>query len=335
VTDARTIRASSLLKGLDGQPLVTLQAAMKRDISAFGTHTVRLFAGIVLVLGVVLVVVGLWAVRRIEATAADMVQGFTAASQETLAMAMRVADESHGMAAGAEQQTASLEQMAAVLRRLTAVTTQTAGHATEADTVADQAHVAALEGLSVMGQMIAVADGIKSASDETLPIVRTVDDLAFQTRILALNAAVEAARAGDAGQAFSIVAAEVRRLADHSANAARETDARLLSVGEQADRGSASARELSDVFHTIDGRAAQVKEAIAQVSDAAMAQARAIGEAATGVSELDSVAKHNAEAAERTADASRHLVVCAERLRDMMGRLESVVWGPASRPPAD
>ncbi|MBI5832031.1 MAG: hypothetical protein HZB16_06940 [Armatimonadetes bacterium] len=327
VVDGQTISASTLLTGLDGQPLTTLRATMPREVTAFGSRTVRAFAAIMLLLGIGLVALGLWAVRRIERLATTMVQGFARAAEETVAMAMQVADESHGMAAGAEQQTASLEAMSDVLRRLTSVTTQTAGHATEADGVADQAHAAALSGLGVMNQMIAAADGIKSASDETLPIVRTVDDLAFQTRILALNAAVEAARAGEAGEAFSVVAAEVRRLADHSAEAARETDSRLLSVGEQADRGAASARELNEVFGTIDNRAAQVKTAIGQVSAAALALAQAIGEAATGVAELDTVAKHNAGGAERTADASRQLLDGAEHLRAMLREVEIMVWG--------
>ncbi len=327
VVDGRSIGAASLLSGLDGQPLTTISATMPREVGLFGKRTVRVFAIVMLLLGGALLLALLWVVRRVERYATELCQGFAEAADATLAMAMQVADESHGMAAGAEEQTASLAQMSDVLKRLTAVTSQTAGHATEADGVADQAHAAALAGLDQMAQMIAVADGIKQASDETLPIVRTVDGLAFQTRILALNAAVEAARAGQAGEAFSVVAGEVRRLADNSANAARETDSRLQSVGEQADSGAAYARDLNEVFTTIDHRAAEVKEAIAQVSQAAVAQAQAIGEAASGVAELDAVARHNSLGAERTADASRQLVDGAERLRAMLRSLEALVWG--------
>ena len=144
---------------------------------------------------------------------------------------------SQSLAEGASEQAASLEETSASLEEMSSMTRHNAENAQKANELAKQARSAADKGVADMQAMNAAMEAIKNSSDDIAKIIKTIDEIAFQTNILALNAAVEAARAGEAGMGFAVVADEVRNLAQRSAQAAKETAGQIEGAISQDGAG--------------------------------------------------------------------------------------------------
>jgi methyl-accepting chemotaxis protein len=182
---------------------------------------------------------------------------------------------------------------------------------------------------------------IQAASGDISRIIRTIDEIAFQTNILSLNAAVEAARAGEAGAGFAVVADEVRNLAQRSAQAAKETEAIIAKavsrsergaqvnqrVGERAQAVAAKASEVSAGLNEIVAKVRQVDEMVAGIAAASKEQSSGIGQVTIAVSEMDKVTQANAANAEESASAASELDSQANALKDSISQLRGMVGG--------
>lgn len=173
--------------------------------------------------GVCLYVVQIKVVRPIRNVSAALADG----SDQVTAAAAQISASSQVVAEGASKQAASLEETSASLEEIASTTKRNADSAQSAKESAGQTRQAAETGATDMQEMIAAMDAIKTSGDNIAHIIKTIDAIAFQTNILALNAAVEAARAGEAGKGFAVVANEVRSLAQRSAQAAKESTAKI------------------------------------------------------------------------------------------------------------
>lgn len=163
-----------------------------------------------------------------------VIRDLSTGAEQTTAAAAQVSVASQSLAEGTTEQAASIEETSASLEQMTAVTRQNTSNAQQANQLGEETFEAAETANTRMQEMHAAIQRMDEVSEETSKIIKTIDEIAFQTNLLALNAAVEAARAGEAGQGFSVVAEEVRNLAQRTAEAAKETTELIQGTREQS-----------------------------------------------------------------------------------------------------
>ena len=169
-----------------------------------------------------------------------------------------------------------------------------------------------------MIELVNAMGEISASSDETKKIIKTIEDIAFQTNILALNAAVEAARAGAAGKGFAVVADEVRNLAGKSAEAAQNTTKLIESTVEAISRGNSLVEEVADKMNNVAAAAGAVAEINQKISFASRNTADSIEQITVGVEQISSVVQNNSATAEESAAASEELSGQANMLKDLI-----------------
>ena len=188
---------------------------------------------------------------------------------------------------------------------MSSMTRRNAENAQKANDLAGQARHAADKGVVDMQSMSAAIEAIKVSSDDIAKIIKTIDEIAFQTNILALNAAVEAARAGEAGMGFAVVADEVRNLAQRSAQAAKETAAKIEGAIAKTAQGVQISGKVSEALNEIVTKARQVDELVAEVSSASREQSQCISQVNTAVGQMDKVTQSERRQRGRVCGGSR------------------------------
>ena len=180
-----------------------------------------------------------------------------------------------------------------------------------------------------MGAMKQAMDEIKSSSNDISKIIKTIDEIAFQTNILALNAAVEAARAGEAGMGFAVVAEEVRSLAQRSAQSARETAEKIEVAIAKSEHGATLSYRVGQSLTEIVDKARRVDALVAEIAAASGEQTRGIDQVHAAVNQMDKVTQASAGSAEETAAAAAELDTQAARMRENVVALQRLVGGAA------
>jgi len=248
-------------------------------------------------------------------------------ADQTAAAAAQVSGASQSLAEGASEQAASLEETSSSLEEMSSMTkrnAETAGKVKDMGSQARSAGDAAVIDMQAMGKAM---DAIKTSSDGIAKIIKTIDEIAFQTNILALNAAVEAARAGEAGAGFAVVADEVRSLAQRCAQAAKETAGKIEdSVRKSADGVLISAK-VAKSLEEIVIKARQVDEMAGEVAAASREQSQGIEQVNPAVTQMDKVTQANAANAEETASAAEELNAQAGTLKEAVAELLQLVDG--------
>ncbi|MEM9248025.1 MAG: methyl-accepting chemotaxis protein [Pseudomonadota bacterium] len=221
---------------------------------------------------------------------------------------------SGNLAKRTETQAATLTQSAAALEQVSASISATASDSAQADSVVAEARSAAQEGGETVKSAVAAMDSIASSSKEISKIISVIDNISFQTNLLALNAGVEAARAGEAGRGFSVVASEVRALAQRAAEAASEINTLITQSTEQVREGVALVGRAGDALSTIAGKVVTASERVADIRLATNEQATAVTEITASVHTMDQTTQQNAAMGEEASALSQSLRSDADEL---------------------
>ncbi|MBX3736759.1 MAG: hypothetical protein KF715_08730 [Candidatus Didemnitutus sp.] len=266
-----------------------------------------------------------WIARGINIQLRSLCAGLTTRSTELGELARAVNSTSDTLARGASQQAAALEEIGATIEEISGTSRHNSESVLRTKELADGMRTAAESGSQDIGDMARAMDAIQSSSDNIAKIIKTIDEIAFQTNILALNAAVEAARAGEAGAGFAVVADEVRTLAQRAAAAARETTERIDDSIAKSRDGVAITKKVTEGFTAITGKAREVNELVAQITEAAQEQDQGIAQVNKAVSELDKVTQAEAAHAEEAAANAAQLEANSRALGEAVDALVNIV----------
>lgn len=248
----------------------------------------------------------------------ELVVGILNASEDIAEETNAIASSSKDLSDRGTRQAATLEETSAAMEEISATVKSTVGNAKTADHSAENASKNAEEGGEVVASAIAAMQKIEGSTKEIGNIVKVIEGIAFQTNLLALNAGVEAARAGDAGRGFSVVASEVRALAQRSSDSARDIN-RLISdskqqVAEGVDLVNSSGEALSKIVESVQ----EVVVSIADIATASEEQATGVLEVTQAVSEIDRTTQQTAGLAVESAASATQLADRAARLRQLV-----------------
>jgi methyl-accepting chemotaxis protein len=265
---------------------------------------------------------GIERTNNVLSTVADSIQE---GANQTATSSAQLSSASRLLATGCSEQGASVTETSSALEEISAMIRATADNARKAKEFANQARASAQSGMETMAGMTVAMQSIEAASLDVSKIVKSIDEIAFQTNILALNAAVEAARAGEAGAGFAVVADEVRSLAQRSAAAARETADKIEAALASTQRGSRSCLAVGESLERIVGKVTEADALVAEIAAAAKEQSQGITHVGVAMTQMDKVTQGNAASAEQTSSAADELSGQARLLQDAVEHLHELI----------
>lgn len=242
------------------------------------------------------------------------------ASEQVANGSEQVSSGAQALSQGATEQASSVEELAATLGELSNQVNDTAANSRDVNQLISDTAKEINNSKLKMESMVRAMSNINECSSEIEKIIKTIEDIAFQTNILALNAAVEAARAGEAGKGFAVVADEVRSLASKSQEAAKNTTVLINNSLNAVSEGSQIATDTQSSLLKVVDSADKIAENMAKITESADLQAEGISQVTQGIDQISSVIQTNSATAEESAAASEELFSQSSLLKSLVGR---------------
>jgi methyl-accepting chemotaxis protein/carbonic anhydrase len=280
--------------------------------------------GITAVLGAI---VALTLTRSITKPINRIIASLVEGSNQVNDAAGQVSNASQQLASGATEQASSLQETSQSLEQMSATSKQSAETAVQANERSKRASEAARNSDTNMNSLNSAMVAINHSADQIAKIIKVIEEIAFQTNLLALNAAVEAARAGEQGRGFAVVADEVRSLALRAADAAGETTRLIQEAVNNAQSGSKATESVGATLETIITDVTAISDMIDTLSNGARDTAESIEQVNQAVADMDSVTQSNSAAAEESAAAAEELSAQATTVSNIVEELSSLVGG--------
>jgi methyl-accepting chemotaxis protein len=282
---------------------------------------------IMLALSIVVGVVVVFVVRQINRSLLRTVAELLEGAEQTAGAAAQVAASSQSLAQGASEQAASLEETSASGEEINAMARKNGDNSrVAADLVTQSAQKFSATNTSLQ-HMIQAMTEIGASSGKISRIIRTIDEIAFQTNILALNAAVEAARAGEAGMGFAVVADEVRNLAQRSAQAAKDTAALIEESIARSNDGKVQVDQVALAIRSLTEVSSEIKTLVDEVNMGSQEQSRGIEQVAKAIIQMEQLTQSTTASAEESASAAEELTAQSETMKEAVAILQAMVGG--------
>ncbi len=262
------------------------------------------------------------AVRQMVEKLREILSHVGAAAAQVATASQQLSAATEQLSSGAQEQASSLEETAASLEEITGTVRQNADNARQANQVAIGSRDVAEKGRQVVVAAVEAMGEINQSSKRIADIITTIDEIAFQTNLLALNAAVEAARAGEQGRGFAVVAAEIRNLAQRSAQAAREIKVLIQDSVGKVETGSELVNKSGQTLQEIVTSVKRVTDIIAEIAAASQEQAQGIEQVNKAVAQMDQVVQANAAQTEELSSTAQSLAAQAAELQALVGRFK-------------
>ena len=316
------------LKNAEGKTSGILFIGMdKEQLFKTTRNIIMTILAVVLVLGSVLVIAGILTARSITRPIMHFSHSLKEAADQVSSASVQFTAASQSLAEGASEQAAALEETSSSLEEMSSMTKQNADNAASADILVKQSNQMVDQANISMTELMHSMEQISSASEQTSKIIKTIDEIAFQTNLLALNAAVEAARAGDAGAGFAVVANEVRSLAIRAADAARNTSILIEGTKTKVNGGSDLVHRTNEAFAEVAKSAAKLGSLVSEIAAASCEQAQGIDQINKAIAEMDRVTQQNAANAEESASVSEAMSGQVEQMRQVAFELTTIITG--------